>query len=38
MGGWHCVLLGPLGTWPAGQQVPVDVLWLARQHALPIDT
>jgi hypothetical protein len=35
-GGLHWLLFGPLGTCPLGQQAPVEVTWLARQHALPI--
>jgi hypothetical protein len=35
----HWLLPGPLGDWPVGQQVPVDVIWLARQQPpLPIGT
>jgi hypothetical protein len=38
MGGLHCALFGPLGTWPLGQHVPVDVILVARQHELPAGT
>ncbi len=34
----HWLLFGPVGDCPAGQQTPVDVIWLARQHELPVET
>jgi hypothetical protein len=35
--GRHWLLAGPPATCPTGQQTPLDVRWLARQHApLPL--
>ena len=34
----HWLLFGPPGAWPAGQQTPVEVILLARQQELPVDT
>jgi hypothetical protein len=34
----HWALFGPLGTCPLGQHVPVEVIWLARQHEPPDGT
>jgi hypothetical protein len=34
----HWLLFGPLGACPAGQQIPVEVSLLARQHELPVET
>jgi hypothetical protein len=36
--GRHCALLAPPGVCPLGQQTPVEVIWLARQQDLPVDT
>jgi hypothetical protein len=36
--GWHWLLFGPLGACPLGQQMPVDVIWLATQHEPPAGT
>ncbi|MGC1559522.1 MAG: hypothetical protein WA820_06715 [Bradyrhizobium sp.] len=32
----HWLLFGPLGICPTGQQMPVEVAWLARQQDFPI--
>jgi len=34
----HRLLFGPLGACPVGQQMPVEVIWLARQQELPTGT
>jgi hypothetical protein len=34
----HWLLFGPLGACPLGQQMPVDVIWLARQQEPPVST
>ena len=36
--GAHALLSAPLGASPRGQQRPVEVVWLARQQDLPLDT
>ena len=36
--GLQAFLLGPLGASPAGQQTPVEVTMLARQHVPPAGT
>jgi len=33
--GSHWLLLTPPGFWPVGQQMPVDVTLVERQHELP---